>query len=47
MFDKLKEYWFIFKNAKNKFNKDRDYASKLVEIAYHLKCITEEAWIEK
>lgn len=46
MFSKLKEYWFIFKNAKDKFNKDRDYASKLVEITNHLKCITEEAWIE-
>ena len=43
---KLKESLFIFKNAKDKFDRDKNYASELVEKASHLKCITEEAWIE-
>lgn len=43
---KLKESWFIFKNAKDKFDRDKNYASGLVERASHLKCITEEAWFE-
>ena len=46
MIKKLKESWFIFKNAKDKFNRDKNYASELVKKASHLKCITEEAWIE-
>ena len=43
---KLKESWFIFKNAKDKFDRDKNYASELVEKVSHLKCITEEAWLE-
>lgn len=46
MIKKLKEFWFIFKNTKDKFNRDKNYASELVEKASHLKCITEEAWLE-
>lgn len=37
MIRKLKENWFIFKNAKDKFNRDKSYASELVEKANHLK----------
>ena len=43
---KLKESWFIFKNAKDKFDRDKNYASELFEKVSHLKCITEEAWLE-
>lgn len=46
MIRKLKENWFIFKNAKDKFNRDKSYASELIEKANHLKSITKEAWIE-
>lgn len=46
MISKLKENWFIFKNAKDKFNRDKSYASELVEKANHLKYITKEAWGE-
>ena len=46
MISKLKEYWFIFKNAKDKFNRDKNYASELVEKVNHLKYITKEVWIE-
>ena len=43
MIKKLKEFWFIFKNTKDKFNRDKNYASELVEKVSHLKCITKEA----
>ena len=46
MIKKLKEFWFIFKKTKDKFNRDKNYASELVEKASHLKCITKEAWLE-
>lgn len=46
MIRKLRESWFIFKNAKDKFDRDKNYASELVEKVSHLKCITEEAWLE-
>ena len=46
MIRKLKENWFIFKNAKDKFNRDKSYASELVEKSNHLKSITKEAWIK-
>lgn len=46
MIRKLRESWFIFKNAKYKFNEDKNAASELVEKASHLKCITKEAWIK-
>lgn len=37
MIKKLREFWRIFKNAKDKFDKDKSYASELVEKANHLK----------
>lgn len=46
MIKKLRESWFIFKNAKDKFNKDKSYASELVEKVNHLKCITKEAYVK-
>ena len=46
MIKKLREFWRIFKNAKDKFDKDKSYASKLVEKANHLKHTTKEAYVK-
>ena len=46
MINKLRESWFIFKNTKDKFNKDKNYASELVEKVNHLKSITKEAYVK-
>ena len=46
MIKKLRESWRIFKNAKDKFNRDKSYASELVEKVHHLKSITKEAYVK-